>query len=94
MWAVMILTFAVNVYAIKFLPALQLVGGIFHVTFFIAIVVPLILLSPRSTPEFVFTEVLNNGGWESDGVSWCIGLLSVAYCFLGELINPPQYPHD
>jgi choline transport protein len=84
MWAVMILTFGVNVYAIKILPALQLVGGIFHVTFFIILVVPLVLLSPRSTPKFVFTELLNNGGWESDGVSWCLGLLTVTYCFLGK----------
>lgn len=92
MWAVMIITFGVNVYAIKILPALQLVGGIFHVTFFVAIVVPLVLLSPRSTPQFVFTELLNKGGWESDGISWCIGLLSVTYCFLGGLSYKSSYP--
>jgi choline transport protein len=83
MWAVMIVTFAVNVYAIKILPVIQLVGGIMHVTFFVALVVPLVLLARRSTPEFVFDTVLKNGGYKSDGVSWCIGLLTVTYCFLG-----------
>jgi choline transport protein len=96
-WAVMIFSFAVNVYWIKILPLIQLVGGICHVTFFIALIIPLVLLSPRSTAEFVFTEHLNKGGW-SDGLSWCIGLLTVTYCFLGKLpiadtcmvfINPP-----
>lgn len=84
MWAILVLNFLVNVYAIKILPVIQLVGGIFHVAAFVMIVVPLVLLSPRSTPEFVFTAVVNEGGWKSDGISWCIGLLTVTYCFLGK----------
>jgi choline transport protein len=84
MWAVMIVSFAANVYAIKILPLIQLFGGIMHVTFFVALTVPLVLLSPRSTPEFVFTELLNKGGWHSDGISWCLGMLTVTYCFIGE----------
>lgn len=79
----MIFSFTVNVYGIKILPVIQLVGGICHVVFFVALIVPLVLLSPRSTAEFVFTEQLSNGGW-SDGLSWCIGLLTVTYCFLGK----------
>jgi hypothetical protein len=82
-WAVMIFSFTVNVYGIKILPVIQLVGGICHVIFFVALIIPLVLLSPRSTAEFVFTETLSNGGW-SDGLSWCIGLLTVTYCFLGK----------
>ena len=83
MWAVMLITFAVNVYAIKVLPIIQLVGGIFHVCFFFALIIPLILLAPRSTPDFVFKTVQSNGGYENHGVSWLIGLLTVTYCFLG-----------
>jgi len=83
MWAVLLFNFAVNVYGIKMLPVIQLIGGIFHVAAFIIITVPLILLSKRSTANFVFTAVVNDGGWKSDGVSWCIGLLTAAYCFLG-----------
>jgi len=79
----MIFSFTVNVYGIKILPVIQLVGGICHVIFFVALIIPLVLLSPRSTAEFVFTETLSNGGW-SDGLSWCIGLLTVTYCFLGK----------
>lgn len=88
MWAVLVLNFGINVYGINILPVIQLMGGIFHVAFFVMIVVPLILLSPRSTAGFVFTEVVNEGGWESDGISWCIGLLTATYCFLGENHTP------
>ena len=87
MWAVMSLSFAINVYGIKALPLIQLFGGIMHVAFFIALVVPLVLLAPRSTPQFVFTELLNEGGWKSDGISWCLGMLTVTYCFMGRSLQ-------
>lgn len=83
MWAFTAFSFAVNVWGIQLLPLLQLFGGIFHVVFFIALSVPLILLAPRSTPEFVFKTVMSEGGWENNGISWCIGMLTVTYCFLG-----------
>lgn len=83
MWAFTAFSFAVNVWGIRILPVLQLFGGIFHVVFFIVLSVPLILLAPRSTPDFVFATVMNEGGWKSDGVSWILGLLTVTYSFLG-----------
>ncbi|QKX55472.1 uncharacterized protein TRUGW13939_02565 [Talaromyces rugulosus] len=83
MWLLTCFSFSVNVWGIQLLPSLQLLGGIFHVVFFIALGVPLVLLARRSTPEFVFETVMNNGGWSSDGISWCLGMLTVTYCFLG-----------
>jgi choline transport protein len=84
MWAFTAFSFAVNVWGIQLLPLIQLFGGIFHVVFFIVLSVPLILLAPRSTADFVFATELNEGGWKSDGVSWCLGLLTVTYCFIGK----------
>ncbi|RLL97436.1 hypothetical protein CFD26_106440 [Aspergillus turcosus] len=83
MWAVMLFSFTINVFAVRILPFLQVLGGLMHVVFFIVLVVPLVLLSPRSTPDFVFTQLLNQGGWSSDGISWCLGMLTVTYCFMG-----------
>ncbi|KKK16917.1 amino acid permease [Aspergillus rambellii] len=83
MWAVMLFSFSMNVFAVQILPLLQLFGGLMHVVIFIVLVVPLVLLSPRSTARFVFTDLLNQGGWSSDGVSWCLGMLTVTYCFTG-----------
>lgn len=84
MWAIVLLAGFINIYGIKIMPALQMLGGIMHIVFFIAITIPLILLSRRSSSEFVFTELLTSEeGWQSKGVAWCLGMLTVTYCFLG-----------
>jgi len=31
--------------------------------------------------KFVFTEFQNNTGWDSDFVSWCVGLLAALYAY-------------
>lgn len=85
MWAVVVFSSLVNIYGIKIVPALQMLGGIMHITFFIAIIIPIVLLARRSTSEFVFTELwTSKQGWQSGGVAWCLGMLTVTYCFLGE----------
>ena len=53
---------------------------IFSKGFFIAWVVTLVCLAPRSTPEFVFqTNSFGLSGWTSEGVQWCVGLLSAVF---------------
>jgi hypothetical protein len=84
--AVCVLTFTVNVYGIRILPTIQVVGGLCHVIFFLVLIVPLVLLAPRSTADFVFTAFLNEAGWKSDGVSWCVGLITVTFCFMGKIL--------
>ncbi|KAJ5166315.1 uncharacterized protein N7482_005096 [Penicillium canariense] len=84
MWAIIGLSALVNIYGIKIMPALQMLGGIMHITFFIVLVIPIILLARRSTPQFVFTELLTaEEGWQSHGIAWCLGMLTVTYAFLG-----------
>lgn len=74
---------------------IELIGGICHVVFYVMVLVTLVVLAPRSSASFVFTEFVNGGQWASDGVSWCVGLLTVVYCFVGEhsaedVPGPPQ----
>ncbi|KAI0095426.1 putative amino acid permease [Hypoxylon sp. NC0597] len=74
--------------SVAFLVATMIQGGlpvglILHVIFFFCILVPLVHLAPRSSAEFVLRSFENNGGWQSDGVSWCIGLLTSTYSFSG-----------
>lgn len=83
MWALMAISLAVNIFGIRLLPFIELVGGICHIAFFVALIVPLVLLSPRSDAAFVFTQSLDEGGWNNSGVSWCVGLLTVTFCFAG-----------
>ncbi|KAJ5219695.1 hypothetical protein N7468_008899, partial [Penicillium chermesinum] len=83
-WAIVLCAGIINIYGIKILPTLQMIGGIFHIIFFIAITIPIFLLARRSEPQFVFTELMiSEGGWQNPGVAWCLGTLAVTYCFIG-----------
>ncbi|KAF2463971.1 putative amino acid permease [Lindgomyces ingoldianus] len=82
-WAVTLVIVFINIFGIRFLPHIETLALILHVSFFFCILVPLVHLAPRSSSEFVFKSFANNGGWKSDGVSWCIGLLTSTYAFSG-----------
>ncbi|OCK96679.1 amino acid transporter [Cenococcum geophilum 1.58] len=77
MWAYLAVCVILNVYARKLLVAIEMFGGIIHIAFFIATVVTLAVMGPRSSAEFVFTEsFFGLSGWSNDGVQWCLGLLT------------------
>jgi choline transport protein len=80
MWAVLLLPFLCNIFARRILPALEIVGAVGHLAFFLAFVITLGVLSPPSSASFVFTQSITGlSGWSSPGVQWCIGLLSSAF---------------
>lgn len=85
-WAILIIAALVNVLGIKYFPHIETVAFIHHICFFFVFLVPLVYLSPQSTTTFVFATFENVGGWNSNGVSWGIGLLASAWAFVGKLI--------
>ncbi|KAF2461493.1 amino acid/polyamine transporter I [Lineolata rhizophorae] len=99
-WSYLLVPYLCNLFARKILPALEILGGIMHVVFFIAAVVTLTVLAPRSSAEFVFNSSLfGQSGWTNEGVQWCIGLLSITAVLTGfdgvlhlsdEIKNPPR----
>lgn len=62
--------------------------GILHMVGFIAVVCVLGAMSSKHSATYVFTEFSNTSGWDNDGVSWLVGLLSAVYPFLGYEISP------
>ncbi|KAI9843986.1 MAG: hypothetical protein M1838_002392 [Thelocarpon superellum] len=80
--AIILLSVSVNVIGIKILPHIESVILILHFAFYFILLVPLVYLSRQSSSEFVWTQFMNNGGWDNDGVSWCIGLMSATYPFI------------
>jgi len=79
-WAVIALPLLCNIWARRILPPLEIIGGIGHFVFLIAIITTLCVLAPRSSADFVFrTTVTGISGWGNSGVQWCIGLLSAAF---------------
>ena len=83
-WACLAIPLLCNVYARRILATLEIVGGITHLVFMIVVVVILVVLSPRSSASFVFTQsVTGLSGWTDPGISWCLGLLSATFPLSG-----------
>lgn len=82
-FAVIFIAVFVNVYLIKFLPYLETIILILHIGLFFALLVPLVYLAPQHSAEFVFTDFENLAGWSSNGIAWCVGLLTCAFPFTG-----------
>ncbi|OHX01244.1 amino acid permease [Colletotrichum incanum] len=73
----------VNIWGHRLLPTANLMSGVLHVFGFLAILIVLGVMAPKNTASFVFTEFVNSSGWDSNGVSWLVGLISAVYPFLG-----------
>lgn len=84
-WAVLVISLLVNTVFARWLPMVENATMVLHVCLFIVLFVVIVAVSPtKHSSAFVWTEFDNNSGWSSDGVSWCIGLLSSSYVLVGE----------
>ncbi|KAH8891778.1 amino acid permease [Thozetella sp. PMI_491] len=72
-----------NTFLAKRLPMVEGMVLIIHVIGFFAVLIPLWLLAPRSSPGAVFTEFVNFGGWSTNGLSFMVGLLAPVYTLIG-----------
>ncbi|KAK5730374.1 hypothetical protein LTR15_000311 [Elasticomyces elasticus] len=70
MWAFLALPVLGNVYGRKLLKAVEIMGGVLHIVFFVVTITTLAVMARRSTAKFVFTEsFFGQSGWERfDGV--------------------------
>lgn len=67
----------------RVLPYVQATSGVCHVVFFFVITIVLLAMSKKAPSSFVWTTFDNSGGWSSNGISFCIGLLLPAYSISG-----------
>lgn len=82
-WAVYIVAATVNIVGIRAFPRIETLAFVFHIGTFFVVIVPMVYLSPQSKASFVFADFENSGGWSSNGLSWCLGLLTSSWSFVG-----------
>ncbi|KAJ5516136.1 hypothetical protein N7527_007696 [Penicillium freii] len=82
-WFILAYSTAVNIWGSKVLPHTNTTAGVLHVVGFLVIVTVLGAMSEKHSASYVFTEFSNTSGWDNDGVSWLVGLLTTIYPFLG-----------
>jgi hypothetical protein len=81
----------IQLYARRLLVVLELIGGTCHLLFFLVTVIVLGVLAPQNTNEFVWTSGSSGlSGWNAEGVTFCLGLLSPAFAVAG---MPRFYVH-
>lgn len=85
-WAVVVVSTLVNVLGIRILPHLETAVVILHVCLWFVWLVSIVYLSPHRSASSTFTDFENNSGWGNNAVSWCIGLLTVTYPFIGRTL--------
>ena len=84
LWAILLLTILVNTVVSKHLPRMEIAILALHVFGFFAMMMPLVSLSSHKSASDVFTTFLNEGGWNSQGLSFWIGMLGNVFAFLGK----------
>lgn len=82
-WAVIVANIFINVVTPDFLPKFEVMIMVLHVCGFIAILATLLSTSDLGTARSVWLTALNEGGWSTQGLSYCIGFLGNVATFVG-----------
>lgn len=94
-WLVLGYVLVINVWGSRFLPHANIAAGVLHVVGFVVVITVIgAMTETKHSAAYVFTEVSNSSGWQSDGISWLVGLLSTVYPFLGYVFHIFRFQSD
>ncbi|KAI0397208.1 putative GABA permease [Xylariaceae sp. FL0594] len=82
-WAVVLVSYAINTAAGSLLAKFEGLVLVLHILGFFAVILPLTLLSPHGTAKDVFNTWTNAGLWQTQGLSFCVGIIGNVFAFLG-----------
>ena len=82
-WLVVAVAIFINVVIPGLLPKFEIFILVFHIAGFIAILSVLWVYAPHGTASSVFATSLNEGGWPTQGLSYCVGFLGNVATFVG-----------
>jgi choline transport protein len=67
----------------KYQPMFQIFGAVFNVLSGLAWVIVFLVMAPKTSSKFVFTEFINTSGWSSDGWVFILSLYVPIYGLYG-----------
>lgn len=82
-YAVLLFGFIINTIARRLLPTLEGPVLCIHILAFFGVLVPLCVLSSKRGASEVWAYFVNEGGWDTQGLSTMIGLLMSIFLFTG-----------
>lgn len=83
-YAVIAFVVFINTYLARWLPKIEGLILILHILGFFAILIPLVYLAPHGSANDVFATFLNTGDWNTNGLSFFVGLITSVFSFLGK----------
>lgn len=85
-WGVIAVSIFVNTVVAGLLPLLEGTILLVHILGFIAVLIALLYLSPHGSAKGVFFPTLNEGNWQTQGLSLCVGFIGNVATFVGECL--------
>ncbi|USP76945.1 hypothetical protein yc1106_04219 [Curvularia clavata] len=82
-WAIIAFCIFINVAAGWLLPKFEGAALFIHIAGFFGILIPILVMGPQGDAKEIFTTFLNMGGWKSQGLSFCIGIMGSVFAFVG-----------
>ncbi|KAI0414962.1 putative GABA permease [Xylaria grammica] len=82
-WAVVIASYGINTAVGSLLAKFEGLVLVLHILGFFAVILPLTLLSPHGSAKDVFDTWRNSGLWQTQGLSFSIGIIGNVFAFLG-----------
>ena len=82
-YAIISLSLFINTYLARLLPKIEAMVLMIHVVGFICILIPLVYLAPHSSAKDVFASFNNGGDWNTQGLSFFIGIPTTMFAFIG-----------
>jgi len=96
-WAVVGFCVFINVAAGWLLPKFEGALLVLHILGFFAILIPLLVLGPKGDTHTIFTTWSNMGEWQTQGLSFCIGIMGSVFAFVGKFsktLRPKYLTHS
>lgn len=83
-WALVGLATALNIWGSRLFSLVETASLVIHLVGFVVVLIVMWVCVPaKHNATFVFTTFLNSTGWSSNGLAWCLGMLSSCYVLAG-----------
>ena len=79
-----------NTVLAKYLPMVENLILVLHIVGFFAILIPLTVLAPHGSARDVFTTFSNSGAFETQGLSFFVGIITSVFAFVGKCPTCPR----
>ncbi|KAK6832880.1 hypothetical protein PG995_012657 [Apiospora arundinis] len=81
--ALCVLEGAINMFAFRLVPWVEMTGGVLHVAMFIVFVIMFPVMGTRHNSDILFLDSTTSGWKDTPGVSWNLGMITLTWALTG-----------